>query len=82
MTIFASFLRGRRIWNPFKNIEVRGIPVTSDDFGRRLALRGRYSTWNVSGSFCVAGAVLGASQVYFAWRVQYLVFCMSFCVAV
>ena len=27
----------------------------SDDFGRRLVLRGRRSTWSTSASFCVAG---------------------------
>ena len=52
--------RGRRsTWTTF--IEVRGSAATIDDFGRRLVLRGRPSTWSTSDSFCVAGASLGWS---------------------
>ena len=53
---------------------VRGSRATIDYIGRRfgwrgrcsiwgsirLVLRGRHSTWSPSGSFCVAGAALGA----------------------
>ena len=52
-------------------IEVRGSLATSDDFGRRLVLRGMRSTWSTSGSFCVAGAALGAPQDRFAWQGQH-----------
>ena len=52
----------------------------------RLVLPGRCSTWSISGSFCVAGAALGAPQARFclaraalgapqarfAWQVQHL----------
>ena len=58
----VRFLRGRRsTWSTF--IEVGGSLATSEAFGRRLVLRGRRSTWSISGSFCVAGAALGAPQV-------------------
>ena len=57
-------------WTTF--IEVRGSPVTIDYFGRHLVLCGRRSTWSTSGSFCVAGAALGAPPARFAWQVQHL----------
>ena len=72
ITISTSFcvLRGRRsTWSTF--IEV-GSLATSEAFGRRLVLRGRCSTWGISGSFCMAGAALGAPQVRFTWQVQHL----------
>ena len=57
-------LHGRRsTWSIF--IQVRGSPATIDCFGRRLVLRGRRSTWSTSGSFCVAGAALGAPHARF-----------------
>ena len=57
-------LRGRRsTLRTF--IEVGGSLATCDAFGRRLVLRGRRNTWSASGSFCMAGAALGASQVRF-----------------
>ena len=69
-----------RPWNTF--IEVHGSPATIDYFGRRLVLCGRRSTWSTSGSFCVAGAALGAPQAGFAWHVQHLGRTSgSFCVA-
>ena len=46
--------------------EVRGSLTTSEYYGRRLLLRGRCSTWSTSGSFCVAGAALEASQLRIA----------------
>ena len=56
-----SILRGRRsTWSTF--IELSGSPATSDDFGRRVVLCGKRSTCSISGSFCVAGAALGASS--------------------
>ena len=64
-------MRGKcSTWSTFK--EVRGSPATSDDFGRRLVLHGRRSTWSTSGSFCVAGAALGAPRARFAWQAQHL----------
>ena len=36
--------------------------ATIDDFGHRLVLRGRRSTWSTSGSFCLASAALGTPQ--------------------
>ena len=55
-------LCGRRsTWSTV--IDVRGSLATSDDFGHRVLLRGKSSTW--SGSFCVAGAPLGVPQVRF-----------------
>ena len=42
------------------HIELRGSPAASEYYGRRLLLRGRRSAWSTSGSFCVAGAALGA----------------------
>ena len=62
-----------------------GVRATIDYIGRRfglqhlglirLLLRGRRSTWSSSGSFCVAGAALGALLSRFAWQAQH------FCVA-
>ena len=64
-------LRGRHsTWSTF--IEVGRSLGTSDAFSLRLVLRGRRSTWSISGSFCVAGAPLGASPVRFAWQAQHL----------
>ena len=57
-------------WSTF--IEVGGSLATSDANGRRFVLRGRRSTWSTSGSFCVAGAALGALQALFAWQAQLL----------
>ena len=57
-------------WSTF--IEVSGSPASSDDFGRRVVLRGRRGTWSTSSSFCVAGAALRAPQARFAWQVQHL----------
>ena len=37
----------------------------------RLVLRDRRSTWSTSGSFCVAGAALGAPPAHSAWQVQH-----------
>ena len=52
-------LHGRRsTWSTFT--EVRASPATIDCIGRCVGLRGRRSIWGPSGSFCVAGAALGA----------------------
>ena len=73
-------LRGRRsTWST----SIEGSLATSDANGRRLVWRGslhlehlrlllrcRCSTWSTSGSFCVAGAALGAFQARFAWHLQ------------
>ena len=62
-------LRGRRSpWSTF--IDVHGSPATIDYFGRRIVLRGRRSTCSSSGSFCVAGAALGAAPA--PWQAQHL----------
>ena len=72
-----------------------GSPATSDAFGRRLVLRRRRSARSTSGSFCVAGAALGAPQARFcvaaaalgapqarfAWQVQHFEHLGSFCIA-
>ena len=66
-------------------MEVRGSRATIDYIGHCFGLRGRRSIWGPSGSFCVAGAALGAPwarlccrhsiwsrSVLFAWQVQHL----------
>ena len=55
-------------WQAQHFIELSENPATSDDFGRRVVLRGRRSTWSTSGSFCMAGAALGAPQVVLRGR--------------
>ena len=64
-------MRGRHsTWSTF--IEVRGSRATIDYIGRRFGLRGRRSIWGPSGSFCVAGAALGAPLARLAWQAQHL----------
>ena len=50
--------------------EVRGSPATIEYYGRRLLLRGRWSTWSTSVSFCVAGAALVSWQVQHSEHLQ------------
>ena len=57
----------------FKHLH-RGGSLATSDACPRIVLRGRRSTWSSSGSFCAAGAALGALQVCFAWHAQHLDF--------
>ena len=64
----------RFAWQPqhFEHLHrVGGSPATIEANRRHLVLRGKRSTWSTSGSFCVAGAALGAPHARFAWQAQH-----------